>query len=201
MNKNLLESYKKIASKKDKSENEALEEVLNNSLSIIDLQEVLKQYLTKISKLETEFERSKNDIKKNLDETNRTNEEIKQIKKEFERSKNDIKKNLDETNRTNEEIKQIKKELDKKINSINTILFWILVVFFLAALGFYFELYVNFSWIKADYIDSKKEVEKQIELFKKEQEELKEDNKKLKENIKNEIEKDIYKTILDTTKN
>ena len=80
MNKNLLESYKKIASKKDKSENEALEEVLNNSLSIIDLQEVLKQYLTKISKLETEFERSKNDIKKNLDETNRTNEEIKQIK-------------------------------------------------------------------------------------------------------------------------
>ena len=173
MNKNLLESYKKIASEKDKSENEALEEVLNNSLSINDLQEVLKQYLTKISKLETEFERSKNDIKKNLDETNRTNEEIKQIKK----------------------------ELDKKINSINTILFWILVVFFLAALGFYFELYVNFSWIKADYIDSKKEVEKQIELFKKEQEELKEDNKKLKENIKNEIEKDIYKTILDTTKN
>jgi len=95
MNKNLLESYKKIASEKDKSENEALEEVLNNSLSINDLQEVLKQYLTKISKLETEFERSKNDIKKNLDETNRTNEEIKQIKK----------------------------ELDKKINSINTILF------------------------------------------------------------------------------
>lgn len=107
----------------------------------------------------------------------------------FDKTNKWIKKNVSE-------VRQIKKELDWKINIINNLIFWILIVFFLATLSFIYDSIIRFSEEKYNYINQTKELEKQIELFKKEQENLKEENKSLKENLKNEIEKEIYKTIL-----
>lgn len=195
-NNKILELYNDLKSENLANfENKILEESLNNSFSINELKDILKKYLTKISKLEIDFENLKNDLISNLNESKRIEKDVKEIKEEHL-------KNFEESTKKINEMKVIKDEFDRKINFLNTFMIWILVVFFITFLWFIIEEYFRFHNVKEEYInqtvENKKELEKQIELFKKEQEELKEDNQKLKENIKNELEKDIYKTILQT---
>lgn len=110
---------------------------------------------------------------------------IKLIQQENKDLKNELLENTKILNETKKEFLSNKKWFK-----------WFIWIFIIVFAGWCIETFYRFHNVKEDYITQTKELEKQIELFKKEQENLKEDNKSLKENLKNEIEKEIYKTIL-----
>lgn len=88
----------------------------------------------------------------------------------------------------------------RKLNKNIKVLIWVWVtissLLLFNLIYWIYESYFHTNQIQYSFEIAKNNFENEIKDFKKEIENLKEDNQKLKENIKNEIEKDIYKTIL-----
>lgn len=159
MNNKILELYNDLKSENLANfENKILEESLNNSFSINELKDILKKYLTKISKLEIDFENLKNDLISNLNESKRIEKDVKEIKKEQL-------KNFEESSKIFDEMKVIKTEFDWKINFLNSLMLWIIIVFFISILSFYYDLYFRFSEIKENYINQTVENKKEVVKF------------------------------------
>jgi len=88
----------------------------------------------------------------------------------------------------------------RKLNKNVKVLIWVWVtissLLLFNLIYWIYESYFHTNQIQYSFEIAKNNFENEIKDLKKEIENLKEDNQKLKENIKNEIEKDIYKTIL-----
>ena len=120
-----------------------------------------------------------------------------------------IGKNINEniTKKVEKHDKDINKHYNdiRKLNRNVKVLIWVWVtissLLLFNLIYWIYESYFHTNQIQSKFETTTNNLENEIKNFQKEIDNLKENNQKLKENIKNEIEKDIYKTILETNKN
>lgn len=207
MNKNNISKYLNLDINKDKLSNPSFDQKIEKNLTNDELWRITKNHLKRIIWLEKELKSLKNNIEQQLNLIEELVNLNKDFKNALEKSREELLKLVNENNSFKSELVIIKNGFEKNIDKLTETekqlkitkrwFWWFISVFVIVFLWWCVETFYKFSEVKTDYINKTKEFEKQIELFKKEQEELKEDNQNLKETIKNEIEKDIYKTILE----
>lgn len=129
--------------------------------------------------------------------------------KSIEKNEKKIEENINKEQKIiNQKVEKHDKDINKHYNDIRKlnrnvkVLIWVWVtissLLLFNLIYWIYESYFHTNQIQYNFEITKNNFENDIKEFKKEIDNLKEDNKKLKENIKNELEKDIYKTILQT---